>query len=55
MAEDAVGVEIGNKSSEGRSMGKSVAVWTIITQFLIENSEALKAKAKEWNEQAASE
>jgi hypothetical protein len=55
MAEDLVGVEIGNKSSEGRSMGQSVTVWTIITQFLIENSEALKAKAKEWNDQTPRE
>ena len=49
-SEDLIGVEIGNMSSEGRSMGQSVAVWTILTQFLIEKSEELKAKAREWKE-----
>lgn len=51
-SEDLVGVEIGNLSSENRSMGASVAIWTILTQFLIENVDALKAKAKEWNADA---
>ena len=52
MSEDLVGVEIGNLSSENRSMGSSVAIWTILTQFLIENVDALRAKAKEWNADA---
>jgi hypothetical protein len=46
--EDMIGIEIGNMSSENRSMGQSVAVWTILTQFLLEKSEELKAKAREW-------
>ena len=50
IAEDAVGVEIGNMSSDGRSMGQSVAIWSILTHFLSENSEALKQTAREWKE-----
>ena len=48
--EDMVGAEIGNTSSENRSMGQSVSVWIVITQFLFEKSEELKAKAREWKE-----
>jgi hypothetical protein len=48
--EDLIGIEIGNVSSENRSMGQSVAVWTILTQFLIENIEELKIKAREFVE-----
>lgn len=47
--EDMIGAEIGNLSST-RSMGQSVAVWTILTQFLIENAEALREKAREWRD-----
>ena len=50
IAEDLVGVEIGNMSSDGRSMGQSVAIWSIITHFLNDNSEALKQTAREWKD-----
>jgi AAA+ ATPase superfamily predicted ATPase len=48
--EDLVGIEIGNLSSENRSMGQSVAVWSILTHFMNEHIEELKQTAKDWKE-----
>jgi hypothetical protein len=48
--ENIVGETLGNISADNRSMGVSVAVWTVIAMFLIENREGLKAKALEWKE-----
>jgi hypothetical protein len=53
--EDAVGVEIGNLHPDSRSMGQSVAVWSIITFFLIQNIEELKQTAREWTDETPRE
>jgi hypothetical protein len=50
MAEDLIGVEIGNASPDSRSMGFSVQIWSILTHFLTQHSEELKQMAREWTE-----